>query len=175
MKRRTVGFYRKNGRIRPITSRTSGKAIPLPHMEKNGFWIEKNGERTFMLESEIPEEYRLDVPLGFKYEKNPERYRKDSIGYLQNRINGLKSQWFDARNQEDRELIQKLIPYYQSQIEEYKKYRLPTERNGHLYRNGAKDRERKKFEREYGKRKGDYVYGAVVGKVRRERQMKGRK
>ena len=48
-------------------------------------------------------------------------------------------------------------------------------KNGHLYRNGAKDRERKKFEREYGKRKGDYVYGAVVGKVRRERQMKGRK
>jgi hypothetical protein len=39
----------------------------------------------------------------------------------------------------------------------------------HLYRNGAKYGERKKFEAEYGKKKGDYVYGAVVGKVRRER------
>ena len=38
----------------------------------------------------------------------------------------------------------------------------------HLYRNGAKYREQKKFEREYGKKKGDYVYGAVVGKVKRE-------
>jgi hypothetical protein len=38
----------------------------------------------------------------------------------------------------------------------------------HLYRNGAASQERRKFEKEYGKKKGDYVYGAVVGKVRRE-------
>ena len=38
----------------------------------------------------------------------------------------------------------------------------------HLYRNGAESIEKRKFEREYGKKKGDYVYGAVVGKVRRE-------
>ena len=42
----------------------------------------------------------------------------------------------------------------------------------HLYRNGAKYRERKKFEERYGKKKGDYVYGAVVGKVKRERAAK---
>ena len=40
--------------------------------------------------------------------------------------------------------------------------------SSHLYRNGAKYREQKKFEKEYGKEKGDYVYGAVVGKVKRE-------
>jgi hypothetical protein len=43
-------------------------------------------------------------------------------------------------------------------------------RGKHLYKNGAKYREKKKFEREYGPKKGDYVYGATVGKVRRERE-----
>lgn len=39
-----------------------------------------------------------------------------------------------------------------------------------LYRGrGTKGRERKAFERRYGKRRGDYIYGAVVGKVKRER------
>ena len=44
----------------------------------------------------------------------------------------------------------------------------------HLYRNGAKYRERKKFEKRYGRRKGDHVYGATVGKVHRERMKKRR-
>ena len=44
----------------------------------------------------------------------------------------------------------------------------------HLYRNGAKYREKKKFEKRYGKKKGDYVYGATVGKVHRERMSKRR-
>ena len=47
-------------------------------------------------------------------------------------------------------------------------------RQEHLYRNGAKSREKKKFEKEYGKKKGDYVYGATVGKVKREREASGR-
>ena len=47
--------------------------------------------------------------------------------------------------------------------------------NQHLYREGAEPRERKKFEDEYGKKKGGYVYGAVVGKVKRERESKARK
>ena len=42
----------------------------------------------------------------------------------------------------------------------------------HLYRNGAKYKEIKIFERHYGKEKGDYIYGAVVGKVKRERERK---
>ena len=40
--------------------------------------------------------------------------------------------------------------------------------SSHLYRNGAESIEKRKFERKYGKKKGDYVYGAVVGKVKRE-------
>ncbi len=44
----------------------------------------------------------------------------------------------------------------------------------HLYRNRAKYREKKKFEKRYGKKKGDYVYGATVGKVHRERMSKRR-
>ncbi len=39
----------------------------------------------------------------------------------------------------------------------------------HLYRHGAKGREEREFERRYGLSKGKYVYGAVVGKVKRER------
>jgi len=42
----------------------------------------------------------------------------------------------------------------------------------HLYRNGAKYREIKIFESRYGKKKGDYIYGAVVGKIKRERERK---
>jgi len=42
----------------------------------------------------------------------------------------------------------------------------------HLYRNGAKYREIKIFEDRYGKKKGDYIYGAVVGKIKRERHRK---
>lgn len=39
----------------------------------------------------------------------------------------------------------------------------------HLYRNGAKYREIRKFEERYGKAKGKRIYGAVVGKIKRER------
>ena len=45
----------------------------------------------------------------------------------------------------------------------------------HLYTHGAKTREERAFEREYGKRKGKYIYGAVVGKVKRERLAKRRR
>ena len=43
----------------------------------------------------------------------------------------------------------------------------------HLYRKGAKKKELRAFERKYG-RKGKYIYGAVIGKVKRERQRKYR-
>ena len=46
-------------------------------------------------------------------------------------------------------------------------------RPAHLYRGrGTKERERRAFEKEYGKARGDYVYGATVGKVARERAAK---
>ena len=45
-------------------------------------------------------------------------------------------------------------------------------REEHLNRHGAKASQKKKFEEEYGKKKGDYVYGATVGKVKREREEK---
>ena len=37
----------------------------------------------------------------------------------------------------------------------------------HIYRHGWENRKRREFRKIYGKKKGDYVYGAVVGKVRR--------
>ena len=46
---------------------------------------------------------------------------------------------------------------------------------GHLYREGAKRGELRKFENRYGKEKGKRVYGAVVGKVKREREAKKRR
>ena len=47
--------------------------------------------------------------------------------------------------------------------------------HGHLYRFGAKKRQQHKFQARYGPQKGKYVYGAVVGKVRRERAAKRRR
>ena len=44
----------------------------------------------------------------------------------------------------------------------------------HLYRHGAKRRELRCFERKYGRKKGKYIYGPTVGKVRRERHRKRR-
>ena len=45
----------------------------------------------------------------------------------------------------------------------------------HLYRLGASEKEHRQFEREYGargysKERADYIYGATVGKVKRERE-----
>jgi hypothetical protein len=48
-------------------------------------------------------------------------------------------------------------------------------RSGQLYRGGAKRREEADFELRYGKRRGAMIYGAVVGKVRRERAAKRRR
>ena len=41
-----------------------------------------------------------------------------------------------------------------------------------LYRKGVKKRELRLFERRYGAKKGTYIYGAVIGKVKRERKRK---
>ena len=41
-----------------------------------------------------------------------------------------------------------------------------------LYRKGAKKQELREFERRYGAKKGAYIYGATVGKVKRERKRK---
>jgi hypothetical protein len=46
---------------------------------------------------------------------------------------------------------------------------------GRLYRYGAKGPQERKFENRYGKEHGKYVYGAVVGKVKRERAAKRRR
>jgi len=45
----------------------------------------------------------------------------------------------------------------------------------HLYRYGAKRKELRAFERRYGKRKGKHIYGAVVGKIKRERARRHRR
>ena len=45
----------------------------------------------------------------------------------------------------------------------------------HLYKGRERRAELRDFQREYGKRKGRYSYGAVVGKVKREREAKHRR
>ncbi|MEM3794123.1 MAG: hypothetical protein QXS76_04370 [Candidatus Bathyarchaeia archaeon] len=226
MTRKTIGYYKdRKGRTRPITARAAGRhSLPAGsrHDDIGGKWIEKNGERVFVSsspdyatvnESDIPEENRLDnIDLFLKRERDPEKYRQEAISYLENRIRGLRDEWFQVRSDEERNEIVKLINYYQRKIEEYEHYSLKpgdgykeyslgggdkvrvyspvnpvqeltggkvqfrkkTETSrGHLYKYGAKNREKRKFEREYGKKKGDYIYGAVVGKVRRERLARG--
>lgn len=42
----------------------------------------------------------------------------------------------------------------------------------HLYKKGGKARNLPKFEVKYGVKKGKRIYGAVVGKVKRQRQAK---
>ena len=49
--------------------------------------------------------------------------------------------------------------------------KIMAHRTKHLYRRGAKKRELRSFKHKYG-RKGAYIYGAVVGKVKRERAKK---
>ena len=44
----------------------------------------------------------------------------------------------------------------------------------HLYKYGAARTELPKFQKEYGKEHGRYVYGATIGKVYRERLAKRR-
>ena len=53
--------------------------------------------------------------------------------------------------------------------------RVRSKRNNHIYRDGVEARELKAFEKEYGKKKGKYVYGATVGKLTREKRAKQRK
>ena len=48
-------------------------------------------------------------------------------------------------------------------------------RKKHLYRDGAKSSDEREFEERYGKKNGKYIYGAVVGKVKREREAKKRR
>lgn len=37
----------------------------------------------------------------------------------------------------------------------------------HIYRSGAEKKVKRSFKRRYGKKKGEYVYGATVGKLKR--------
>lgn len=46
--------------------------------------------------------------------------------------------------------------------------RHPRRSGGHLYTHGAQASQLRAFQKRYGKRKGALVYGAVIGKVRRE-------
>ncbi|MDG6968263.1 MAG: hypothetical protein JRN50_02255 [Nitrososphaerota archaeon] len=45
---------------------------------------------------------------------------------------------------------------------------------GHLYTHGGRRRNLPEFEKRYGREHGKEVYGAVVGKVRRERMAEGK-
>ena len=192
MSRNVKGFYRdKKGRIRPITPRI--RNLPVyevmnPHREEDGYWVEMNGERVLMpnyklpkvKESDIDEEDRLeDISLEFRHDKGQEleHHKQEIARTLEAEVRGLKNEWYEVHNQKDRDYIVKRISYLQDKIKEVLDYGIKNRNDNspHLYRNGAKYRERRKFEKEYGRKKGDYVYGAVVGKVRRERLAKGRK
>jgi hypothetical protein len=49
------------------------------------------------------------------------------------------------------------------------RYRKMYKRGEHLYKGTAKKKELKRFEATYGVERGRYIYGATVGKVKRER------
>ena len=124
---------------------------------EEGQWIEKNGEKVWITEEEAAEINKLPEEVKFSdgYTTTNPTWNMDASPA--NKAAAIS----DIMN--GRTLIKR--------GGERKKARHPF----HLYRNGAKYREQKKFEKEYGKKKGDYIYGAIVGKVRRERLAKGRK
>ena len=114
--------------------------------------------------------------------KDKKKERDRIILSLENQARMLTEELLRAQTGEQRSEILKRISYDQDKIKEALDYNRPTSRtvsrtvtNSTLYRNGARYREIKKFEREYGKKKGDYVYGAVVGKVKRERGARTRR
>ena len=190
MSRNVKGFYRdKKGRIRPITPRI--RNLPVyevmnPHREEDGYWVEMNGERVLMpnykppkvKESDIYEEQTLDVDLLLKDDRGEKlvRHKQELAKQFEAQVRGLRNEWYEVHNQKDRDDIVKRISYLQDKIKEVLNYGIKNRASNspHLYRNGVASHERRKFEKEYGKKKGDYVYGAVVGKVRRERLAKGR-
>ncbi len=47
---------------------------------------------------------------------------------------------------------------------------MPKRGKQHIYKFGAAKKEIKKFQKEYGKEHGKYVYGAVVGNLTRQRR-----
>ena len=51
MSRKIVGFYKKNGRIRPITSKSTGHLLNTPVTgNRNGYWMVEAGERKWVPE-----------------------------------------------------------------------------------------------------------------------------
>ena len=124
---------------------------------EEGQWIEKNGERVRITEEEAAEINKLPEEVKFSDGSSTTNPTYNMDASPANKAAAIS----DIMN--GRALIKR--------GGERKKARHPF----HLYRDGAASHERRKFEREYGKKKGDYVYGAVVGKVRRERLAKGRK
>jgi hypothetical protein len=155
---------------------------------EEGQWIEKNGERVRIPDEDIV--YRpfhsRDARKGHDTTTEYETNSKHGIkGYIEAESNGTYRYSVVNNGKNAYETggfliavgsTESLREAKRSVNDTLRKYwGKPNEHSSHLYRNGAKYREQKKFEKEYGKKKGDYIYGAIVGKVRRERLAKGRK
>jgi hypothetical protein len=163
--RKVVGFYKKNGRTRPITARTRlrGDRLRMDNMQSQ------------IRESEIPEKYRLwkasDAIKSWSDDpKKQEEHRQQTINYLERRIEEFRNALWIPYLANERAENFKIMRYFQQKLKEYQRYRVPS--TNHLYKNGAKKEKEREFEKRYGKKRGDYVYGATVGKVRRERLAK---
>ena len=130
------GFYRdRKGRIRPITPKIYNLpvyGVMNPHREEEGYWVEINGERVLMpnyklpkvKESDIDEEDTLDVDdilRDYKGEKLI-RHKQELAKQLEAEVRGLRSEWYEVRNQKDRDYITKRISYIQDKIKEVLDY-----------------------------------------------------
>jgi len=132
--RKAVSFYTdRRGRKRPITRGSgSGRArLETIHPQRR------------ILDSEIPEEYRLlpasDAIKSWSDDpKKQEEYRQHSIDYLKGRIEEFKNALWDSRSAKDRAENLKLMRYFQQKLREYERYRVPH-RNLHDGR-GENDR-----------------------------------
>jgi len=120
LSKRVVGFYKKNGKTRPISARNGpGRArLETIHPQRR------------ILDSEIPEEYRLlpasDAIKSWSDDpKKQEEYRQHSIDYLKRRIEDFKNALWVSHSAKDRAENLKLMRYFQQKLREYERYRVP--------------------------------------------------
>ena len=162
MSKRVVGFYKKNGKTRPISARNGSERDKLKMVYPQGR----------ILDSEIPEKYRIwkasDALKSWSDDpKKQEEDRQRTINYLERRIEEFRNALWIPYLAKERAENFKIMRYFQQKLKEYQRYRVPS--TNHLYKYGAKKEKEREFEERYGKKRGDYIYGATVGKVRRER------
>jgi hypothetical protein len=131
---KVVGFYKKNGKTRPITART----------RLRGDRLRTDNVQSQIRESEIPEKYRIWKPsdaLGSWSDdpKKQEEERQRTINYLERRIEEFRNALWIPYLAKERTENFKIMRYFQQKLKEYERYKIPYQ-NPHGRRLASKRR-----------------------------------